>query len=471
MKYRVWLLLCLLASVAVADVSLPETPAGKILGDFLVVFNSGDVAQVKAFNERNGRAQAPPDRILDHRQMSGGLTLLRVLESQPTKIVALVQEKDTERPLLIELTATSGDAPIMDKLGLRGAELPPDLAPARLSQKEAVGALTERVDRLAKEDRFSGAILIARDDEILLQRAWGKANRETDTPNTLETQFRLGSQNKMFTSVAVLQLVEAGKLSLHEPIGKYLTDYPNQDVASKVTAHHLLTHTAGTGDIFGPVFDAKRLSLKEHADYLELYGERALEFAPGTQERYSNYGFVLLGALIEKVTGQSYYEYMRQKIFEPAGMRSTGSLPENESVPRRSVGYMKQDGAWVPNTGTLPYRGMAAGGGYSTAGDLLRFAKALQSEKLISKEMLARAVSSQNLAGGYGYGFGLQGSGPSRSFGHGGGAPGMNSDLRIFPELDYVIVALSNLDPPAASMVVEYYVARMPVDARSRASN
>jgi D-alanyl-D-alanine carboxypeptidase len=463
MKYLVSLLL-LFVGMARADVPLPETPAGKILGDFLVAFNSGDAAQVTAFNSRHGRQPDSAQWLLDYREMSGEFTLLRVLESEPLKIVALVQEQETERPLRVELTAKGGDTPTMDKLGLQGTELPPDLAPPRLPQQEALRSLTERVDQLAKQDRFAGVVLIARGDQIVLQRAWGKANRETNIANTLETQFRLGSQNKMFTSVATLQLVEAGKLSLREPLIKYLPDYPNKELAGKVTIHHLLTHTGGTGDIFGPQFDAKRLSLKQHADYLKLYGERALEFEPGTQDRYSNYGFVLLGATIEKVTGQSYYDYVKQKVFEPAGMRSTDSRPESESVPRRSAGYMKKDGKWVPNTDELPYRGMAAGGGYSTAGDMLRFAKALQSGRLISKEMLARATTSQNLAGNYGYGFGQQGAGKLRSFGHGGGAPGMNSDLRIFPELGCVVIVLSNLDPPAAQMVAQYYVARMPID-------
>jgi D-alanyl-D-alanine carboxypeptidase len=463
MKYWASLLL-LFVGLATADVPLPGTPAGKILGDFLVAFNSGEATQLNAFYARNSGAQAAPEHVMDHRQMSGGMTLLRVLENEPLKIVALIQEKDTERPLRLELTATSGDAPVMDKINLWGTELPPDLAPARLPQKEALRALTAWVDQRAKDDRFAGVVLIARGDQVLLQRAWGKAHREANVANTLETQFRLGSQNKMFTSVAILQLVEAGKLSLREPIGKYLPDYPNKDVASKVTIHHLLTHSGGTGDIFGPEFDANRLSLKEHSDYLKLYGARPLEFEPGTQDRYSNYGFVLLGVLIEKISGQSYYEYMREKVYEPAGMRSTASQPENHNVPRRSSGYMKKDGKWVPNTDTLPYRGMAAGGGYSTAGDMLRFANALQSGKLISKKMLAVAVSPQDKSGGYGYGFGVRGTGPMRNFGHGGGAPGMNTELRIFPELGYVLIAMSNIDPMAAHTVVDYYAARMPID-------
>ncbi len=238
----------------------------------------------------------------------------------------------------------------------------------------------------------------------------------------------------MSTAVATLQLVEAGKLARNDPIGKYLTDYPNKDVASQVTVRHLLTHTGGTGNIFGPAFERNRLTLREHSDYVKLYGPRGLKYAPGARYEYSNYGFVLLGALIEKVTGTSYYDYVRSKIFQPAGMTSTDSLPETEDVPSRSAGYMRSRDTWVPNTETLPWRGTSAGGGYSTVGDLMRFAQALESGKLISKSMLAEATREQQEQ--YGYGFGVQGEGPQRSYGHGGGAPGMNGDLRVYPQLE-----------------------------------
>jgi D-alanyl-D-alanine carboxypeptidase len=144
-------------------------------------------------------------------------------------------------------------------------------------------------------------------------------------------------------------------------------------------------------------------------------------------------------------------------------MRSTGSLPESVDVPDRAVGYMRSSpsgGGWVPNTDTLPWRGTAAGGGYSTVGDLLRFAQALDSGTLISEATLAEATRPHHQQ--YGYGFGVQGQGSLRSYGHGGGAPGMNGELRVFPELGYVVVALSNLDPPAASELVEFFTLRMP---------
>jgi CubicO group peptidase (beta-lactamase class C family) len=269
--------------------------------------------------------------------------------------------------------------------------------------------------------------------------------------------------NKMFTAVATLQLVEAHKLALDDPIGKHLPNYPNKEVAAKVTVRHLLTHTGGTGDIFGPEFDQHRLQLREHRDYLKLYGSRGLTHQPGARFEYSNYGFVLLGALIEQVSGMSYYDYVDDHVFHPAGMQSTGSLPESVEVPNRSVGYKRPSpsgGGWVPNTDTLPWRGTAAGGGYSTVGDLLRFAQALDSGRLISEAMLAEATRPHQQQ--YGYGFDVQGQGSLGSYGHGGGAPGMNGELRIFPELGYVVVSLSNLDPPAASELVEFFTRRMP---------
>ena len=158
------------------------------------------------------------------------------------------------------------------------------------------------------------------------------------SPNTVDTAFRFGSMGKMFTAVAIAQLAQAGKLSFDAPLGKYLKDYPNVDVA-KVTLHQLLTHTGGTGDIFGPEFMEKRAELKELRDYVALYGARAPEFPPGSRHQYSNYGFILLGRVIEEVSGMSYDRYVRERIFLPAGMTATDNQPENSQVRglRRAV--------------------------------------------------------------------------------------------------------------------------------------
>jgi D-alanyl-D-alanine carboxypeptidase len=337
-----------------------------------------------------------------------------------------------------------------------------DLVLHRMTQAQALAALAAHAQQRAHADEFAGAVLVARHGKVLLKDAWGRADRRSGIANTPATRFRIGSMNKMFTAVATLQLVEAHKLALDDPIGKHLPGYPNKQVAAKVTVRHLLTHTGGTGDIFGPEFDQHRLKLREHRDYLKLYGRRGLTQAPGARFEYSNYGFVLLGALIEQVSGMSYYDYVDQHVFRPAGMTSTGSLPESVDVPNRAVGYMRPSpgGVWEPNADTLPWRGTAAGGGYSTVGDLLRFAQALDSGRLISKATLAEATRPHQQQ--YGYGFDMQGQGRLRSYGHGGGAPGMNGELRVFPKLGYVVVSLSNLDPPAASELVEFFALRMP---------
>jgi len=322
-------------------------------------------------------------------------------------------------------------------------------------------------DQHGAADRFSGAVLVTRHGEVLFSDAVGLADRDRAIENTLQTRFRIGSMNKMITAVAVLQLVEAGQIDLTAPVGDYLTDYPNADVAATVTIHHLLTHTGGTGDIFGPEFDTHRDELSTHHDYVDLYGSRAPEFDPGTRWAYSNYGYVLLGAIIEAVTGQTYYDYVEDHIYEPAGMEATGSLPETELVPDRAIGYTTTPGGVrSPNSDTLPYRGTAAGGGYSTVEDLTRFAEALLNHRLLSPpgtDLLLTAKVDSGLGEGYAYGFedlrDAEGRGP---VGHSGGAPGINGDLKIYPSSGHVVAVLTNLDPPAAQRISSYIHPRLP---------
>jgi CubicO group peptidase (beta-lactamase class C family) len=277
--------------------------------------------------------------------------------------------------------------------------------------------------------------------------------------------------NKMFTAVATLQLVQAGKLDLNAPLGKYLTDYPNRDIATKVTIHQLLTHTGGTGDFFTPEYFQHRLEVKTLNDYVKMFGTRGPQFEPGSKWEYSNYGFLLLGIIIERVSGQSYYDYVRDHVYKPAGMTATASDPEDQPVSDRSVGYTKMspDGppsaSWRANTDTLPYRGTSAGGGYSTVEDLLKFATALQQNKLLNAhytELLTTSKVETPGGGHYAYGFGVQEHDGQRCFGHGGGAPGMNGELEICPSTGYVVAVLANMDPPAATRISEFATNRLP---------
>ncbi len=471
MKTKVLLLALLLTAVSAAAQSpaLPDTPAAKQFAAWLAAFNSGDAATIRTFWEKNDPERAKQtDQAMRFRQQTGGFDFKKVEESTPTRLSGLVKERNSDQYGRFTVEVEASEPHKVVKLAVNAVPTPTDIVPARLSQADALAALRTEMEKGATEDRFAGAAMVVKDGKPVFSAAYGLADREKKTPAKVSTQFRLGSMNKMFTATAILQLVQAGKFELTDTVGTILTDYPNQDLAKKVTIHHLLTHTGGTGDFFGPEFDTHRLELKTLQDYVKLYGKRGLEFEPGSKWEYSNYGFLLLGVIVEKVSGQNYYDYVAEHIFKPAGMTATASLSEDQVVPDRSVGYTKFDGGstWKPNIDTLMYRGNSAGGGYSTVEDLTRFAAALVSHKLLdakNTELLTTGkVETPRGGDKYAYGFFDHKVGGLRCFGHGGGAPGMNGELEICPESGYVIVALANVDPHAAEHMVEFVGSRLP---------
>jgi D-alanyl-D-alanine carboxypeptidase len=453
-----------------STVEIPKTPSGEQFSAWLAAFNSGDKAELEKFRSHFDKPEEHKvEGMSGFRQQTGGFDLKKIEESSATKLTGLVQERDSDQFARFTLEVEAAAPYHVTHLDIRAIGRPAEFALARLNQSELITALRAKLEKDSASDKFSGAVLLAKDGKPIFTGAYGMADREKKIPNTLNTKFRIGSMNKMFTAVSILQLVEAGKISLSDPVGKYLADYPNKDIATKVTIQQLLTHTGGTGDFFGPQFDAHRLELKTLQDYLKLYGERAPEFEPGSRWEYSNYGFLMLGVIVERVSGKSYYDYVSENIYKPAGMTSTGSLPEDQNVPERSVGYMQRDGNKLqPNTDTLPYRGTSAGGGYCTVEDFLRFANALTNHKLLNvqnTDLLTTGKVDTPRGDKYAFGFMDNGAGTAmRHFGHGGGAPGMNGDLQIFPQSGYAIVVLSNLDPPAASRISDFIVNRLPTN-------
>lgn len=392
--------------------AIPSTPAGRVFTAWLSAFNAGDRATLTAFDAQFRVGAQPIEQTLRFRSNTGGFTLVRVELSTATRIVALLEERDARRLARLELEVTGETPPKVVSATLRDTARTADTPLVPMSEADAFATLDARVDELVALDQFSGAILVGRGGKVLFQKSAGLSDREKKTPNTVDTQFRNGSMSKMFTATAIMQLIEAGRLSLDDTVGKIMPDYRNTVLASTVTIRHLLTHTGGTGDFFGPEFMKNRLILRTHADYVAMFGSRAPGHQPGAEFRYSNFGFVLLGAIVERVSGMSYFDYVRTKLFEPAGMKSTGLLPESDVVPNRSAGYMRRKDAWVPNTDTLPWSGTSAGGGYSTVGDFLRFADALQSGKLISKALLVQMITPYRQQ--YGFGMVTQGEGPRR---------------------------------------------------------
>jgi CubicO group peptidase (beta-lactamase class C family)/predicted aspartyl protease len=304
-----------------------------------------------------------------------------------------------------------------------------------------VASLTAAVERAAAQDQFSGVVFLVKDGKPILSKAYGMADPSRDLPNRIDTRFNLGSINKIFTQVAIAQLAAAGKLSLDDTIRKHLPDYPSP-VAEKITIRQLVEHRSGLGDIFGERFFAARSSLRKLSDYLPLFADKPLEFEPGTDQRYSNAGYIVLGLIIERISGQSYYDYVREHIFKPARMNDSDSFAVDEQVANRAVGQTKR-GPEGPlrqrqsNKGTLPARGSSAGGGYSTAQDLVRFTEALVANKLTPQKWTDWLLHS------------------GRSLAIAGGAPGINAVLEMEPP--YTLVVLSNYDPPSAETVARSF--------------
>lgn len=438
----------------------PDTPAGRLLSLRLSIYNSVTPEAVERYN-RLYRRQSTLAGWLDTHRRTGRLTLVRVESDGPNEAAMLLSAEHGDGFWRERVVVDAADPMKVVDITLQPADRPAEFAIPRVSHAELERLMAQRLASAVAADRFSGTIMVQRHGRVIHQSAYGLSDRSAGVPVTMDTRFRIGSANKMFTAIGVLQLVERGRIALDAPIGTYLRDYPNAEFARSVTIRQLLTHTGGAGDIFTPEYEARRLEVRTLADYVTLFGNRAPDTSEDGRTAYSNYGYVLLGRIIEVVSGQDYYGYVRNNIFRRAGMNDTGSLPETERIRNRSRGYTWREGRLADNADTLPWRGSAAGGGYSTAGDLIRFGNALRSGRLLSMELVNQATSPQRPDGWYGFGFWIGGQGPSRNWGHGGGAPGMNAAFRVLPELDAIVVALANLDPLAADNQANYYANRM----------
>jgi D-alanyl-D-alanine carboxypeptidase len=438
-----------------------ETPALHVFRQWLDAFNSGDSARISAFWHKYGRSGVD-DRVqgdLRLRTMTGGMSIYRIEEDTDTHLVALMKEN---RGVYSESTIdlASVNPPVV--AGMMGHPVPPPEGSGNpaANDNQLVDRVQGHVAAMNGPDAFSGAILIAHNGKIVLDQAWGMADESNHIGNTVDTQFCIGSMNKMFTAVAILQLAGHGKLALDKPIAAYWPDYPNHDLASRVTLRELLNHTGGTGDIFTPEYEAHREETRALADYVKLFGGRPVAFEPGSRMEYSNYGFILLGRIIELVSGEPYQKYVLEHIYLPAGMVHTDSRPETDHVNGRAIGYTPGPHGPVPNTDGMPWSGTSAGGGYSTVRDLFLFAEALQSGKLLDPALLREATQASPMRPDYGMGFYvLQGGG----YGHGGGAAGINGELHILPHSGYVLVALANRDPRMATNMVDFITSILPV--------
>ncbi|TLY31749.1 MAG: beta-lactamase family protein [Ignavibacteria bacterium] len=456
--YLAFILTIVLRVFLTAQVALPDTPAGKVAKQYIDAFNSGDDAKLRQFFIDNvapkGLAERPVEARLERakqfRQEAKSLTPQKILDTGPNSLGVVARAGNGD---ILTLTFEFDTTALYKLAGLRVdlGEQEATSSPATMGQEEFGKFVGDYLAQSVRDDKFSGAVLVVHDTTVMLKKAYGDAEKGFHVPNGVSTRFNLGSINKFFTRLAIAQLAEAGKLSLDKPVIDYLPDYPNKSIAARVTIEQLLAMKSGMGNIFGEKFEATpKNKIRTLNDYLQLFVDDTLLFEPGSRRQYSNAGYVVLGLIVERLSGEDYYSYVSEHIFTPAAMNNSGWFPSNAMPANTAIGYTHprgQDQAWKSNTSELPGRGSSAGGGYSTLDDMRSFVRALLNGKLISarySEWMLTGVLPQTdpplpLKQG---GMGLA-----------GGVPGVNALLDFSAETGNIVVVLANYDPPAAEAV------------------
>lgn len=438
----------------------PETRAR--VDAFVAVLTGGTADQFEAMAQQHF---APP--LLARRSVADRRTLFEKLRSDFGTItvesirvvdgVATIEARGaTKLSGRFELTLEAASPFRIAAVGIQvsvGGAPEPSAAPIALKRDMTAAEMTRVLDDyltpLVAKDAFAGVVSIARDGVPVTQRAYGLADRERRVAATADMRFNLGSINKLFTKVAIGQLLSAGKLALTDTVGALLPDYPDSP-ARKATVDQLLEHRGGIADFFGPAFDAApKDRFRANADYYRFVAAQPVRFEPGARQDYCNGCYIVLGAIVERVSGLPYETYMTRHVFAPAGMADAGWFPSSPLPPRMAQGYTRRtgpgnpDGPLHPNTAMHGAAGSAAGGGYATVADLLAFDTALRTGKLLDPTRTGWMLNGGPVQAGRAGG----------GIGAAGGAPGINAALES--DGTWTIVVLANLDPPAATSVAQ----------------
>jgi CubicO group peptidase (beta-lactamase class C family) len=367
-----------------------------------------------------------------------GFEEIRLCTPRPNLAIAVL--RDTLTDAVDQVAVEIGGEPEPSVVKVTAALATRRLTSPAAAATEAAKAteLRDYVGRLAEQGAFSGVVLVGHAGTMVLAGAWGQANRETREPIVLDTPFNLASASKMFTAVAVLQLVEAGRLSLEDDVASILDITSTDPRFAQVRVKHLLSHTSGLDR-----------------------DPNALAFAPGSSFLYSNAGFRLLGDIIARRSGMRFEDYLRLKVFGSAGMASTGRYEMTAASPLLTFGYTlealgESDAGrlpeWKPNPFLQTISGGGMGGLYSTGPDLLRFASALTSGRLLSARSLETMKAPKPDLGASGYGFGVMRYRMPGIWGHGGDLPGADAAIEFYSD-DYVGIVLANVDNVAAPIL------------------
>lgn len=321
------------------------------------------------------------------------------------------------------------------------------------ASRDITPKVSEYMDAMVKAGKFNGSILIARDGKVLVSKAYGMANFELDVPNTPQTKFRLGSITKPFTAIAIMILQERGKLSVQDSICKYLAGCPA--AWQPITIHHLLSHTSGLAkhDKAGDYLKTAMMPMTV-TQLIDSFKNKSADFKPGEKFDYNNNGYILLGYVIEKVSGQSYELFLRENIFAPLRMTDSGYDRHDPIIKNRAAGYRRDDERVGGDLFNAYYtdvsQQLSAGGVYSTTEDLLRLDQALYDQSFLSQKTLAAmftpVIGNYGPAPTYSYGWFVNQQLGRRAISHPGGVPGFTSILTRFPDDKVLIVLLGNLE-------------------------
>lgn len=439
--------------------AMPDGRVGERIRSLIEALNAADPAAVRRFLEEECtaelRASVPIERriasVLNFGAITGGVDFYAIrtyTPDRPDDTVAIVKDRSMESPWALTLRFGPEPDLLITGLGFDGAR-PPDLPPGPpLGMAEAMNEIRSLLAGLKTKGWLSGSVLVARGADILLTDAGGEASKAFHVPNNVDTKFNLGSMNKMFTTVAAARLIEAGKIAFDDPISKWVDEtWLPKDVTDRITIRHLMTHTSGLGSYFNETYmKSSRDLFRKLDDYKPLIKDDRPAFQPGERFQYSNTGMFLLGVVIEKVTGEDYFEHIRKAVYEPAGMMDTDCYEMDRPVENLAIGYSPDFSSpykWRNNLYQHTLKGGPAGGGFSTVRDLHRFAVALLSGTYVSEatlETLWTDVKGES----YGYGFAVEQGSDGKVVGHSGGFPGINSQLDIHLGSGYIVAVMSN---------------------------
>lgn len=461
-----------MAAATASHTQLPDTPVGRLAGELIHHVNGENPTLIQQWAPTIMSASMVSDDkaafvtdLASAARDSGGLDIFDIQTDpgQPGMLEVAVKGRRNAQAALFWLSADPAHADRLAQAMLvpMDNQLYTDWPKGPVSHAELQKRIHTMLDRLVNTSDFSGCVTVADGGAIVFDECRGLAERSFNVPIDHQTKFHIGSMDKMFTAVAIAQLVEAGKLSWNDTLAKLVPEYPDQTTAKKITVWELLHHTSGLGDFLVPDYFEHSERFVNPVDYLGLIAHQPLMSDPGKQMNYSNAGFMLLGRIIENVSGESYFDYMQRHVFEPAKMVSSGFDSEEDIVPQLAVGYYHDDGVfsrtWKADWLQIGYKSGPAGGGYSTNADLLRFAKALQEGKLVKPATLAKMFDGEVPAGpgGYATGFGDRVLHGRHIRGHQGGIAGTTANLEMVWETGAAVALTSNEGQSAHWLLAE----------------